>query len=73
MAGVDFILDCMGAAYYQRNLESLNFDGRLFIIGFQGGTSAEVDLRALVAKRLTVQGIMSFSLSHLYLWFFKKF
>ncbi|KAJ7946917.1 putative Quinone oxidoreductase [Quillaja saponaria] len=54
--GVDVILDCIGAAYYQRNLESLSVDGRLFIIGFQGGAHTEVDLRALVAKRLTVQG-----------------
>ncbi|KAK7412283.1 hypothetical protein VNO78_03736 [Psophocarpus tetragonolobus] len=53
--GVDVILDCMGASYYQRNLDSLNFDGRLFIIGFQGGTTAQVDLRPLLAKRLTVQ------------------
>lgn len=62
MAGVDVILDCMGASYYQRNLDSLNFDGRLFIIGFQGGVSTRVDLRALVAKRLTVQGITDFGL-----------
>ncbi|KAL1289278.1 hypothetical protein HN51_057773 [Arachis hypogaea] len=54
--GVDVILDCMGASYYQRNLDSLNFDGRLFIIGFQGGTSTQTDLRTLFAKRLTVQG-----------------
>ncbi|CAJ2648721.1 unnamed protein product [Trifolium pratense] len=53
--GVDVILDCMGASYYQRNLDSLNFDGRLFIIGFQGGLSTEADLRPLVGKRLTVQ------------------
>jgi putative PIG3 family NAD(P)H quinone oxidoreductase len=54
--GVDVILDCMGASYYKRNLDSLNFDGRLFIIGFQGGVTTEVDLRPLLAKRLTVQG-----------------
>ncbi|CAL0309416.1 unnamed protein product [Lupinus luteus] len=54
--GVDVILDCMGASYYQKNLDSLNFDGRLFIIGFQGGVSTEFDLRRLVGKRLTVQG-----------------
>ncbi|OIW13668.1 hypothetical protein TanjilG_08010 [Lupinus angustifolius] len=54
--GVDVILDCMGASYYQRNLDSLNFDGRLFIIAFQGGVSTEFDLRALFGKRLTVQG-----------------
>ncbi|XP_004485716.1 uncharacterized protein [Cicer arietinum] len=54
--GVDVILDVMGASYHQRNLDSLNFDGRLFIIGIQGGVSTEVDLRALLGKRLTVQG-----------------
>ena len=62
VAGVDVILDCMGASYYQRNLASLNFDGRLFIIGFQGGVSTEVDLRTLFGKRLTVQGIANFGL-----------
>lgn len=62
MAGVDVILDCMGASYYQRNLDSLNFDGRLFIIGFQGGVSTQADLRPLLAKRLTVQGIAIFGL-----------
>ncbi|KAJ7968479.1 Quinone oxidoreductase [Quillaja saponaria] len=54
--GVDVILDCVGAAYYQQNLESLSIDGRLFIIGFLGGTHREIDLRPLLAKRLTVQG-----------------
>lgn len=57
VAGVDVILDCMGASYYQRNIDSLNLDGRLFIIGFQGGVTTEVDFRPLLAKRLTVQGI----------------
>ncbi|KAL2341947.1 hypothetical protein Fmac_009887 [Flemingia macrophylla] len=54
--GVDVILDCMGASYYQRNIDCLNFDGRLFIIGFQGGFTTQADLRPLLAKRLTVQG-----------------
>ncbi|KAK4271449.1 hypothetical protein QN277_020147 [Acacia crassicarpa] len=54
--GVNVILDCMGASYYSRNLESLSLDGRLFIIGFMGGTSTEVNLAPLLAKRLTVQG-----------------
>ncbi|KAG2685282.1 hypothetical protein I3760_10G117800 [Carya illinoinensis] len=53
--GVDVILDHIGASYLKRNLESLNFDGRLFIIGTMGGPVAEVDLRVLLARRLTVQ------------------
>ncbi|KAK3447048.1 quinone oxidoreductase PIG3 [Eucalyptus grandis] len=53
--GVDVILDCIGASYLQRNLDCLNFDGRLFIIGFLSGVATQVDLRGLLAKRLTVQ------------------
>ncbi|KAK1275565.1 putative mannitol dehydrogenase [Acorus gramineus] len=53
--GVDVILDTVGGSYFQRNLDSLNFDGRLFIIGFQGGTKAELNIACLFAKRLTVQ------------------
>ncbi|GMI93390.1 hypothetical protein like AT4G21580 [Hibiscus trionum] len=54
--GVDVILDCIGASYLQRNLDSLNFDGRLCIIGFQGGAVTEIKLNTLLPKRLTVQG-----------------
>ncbi|XP_058199431.1 uncharacterized protein LOC131314655 [Rhododendron vialii] len=53
--GVDVVLDNMGGSYFQRNLDSLNVDGRLFIIGFIGGTVSEVNLAGLLARRLTVQ------------------
>ncbi|CAN1284325.1 Quinone oxidoreductase PIG3 [Linum perenne] len=55
IAGVDVILDCLGASYFQRNLDSLNFDGRLFIIGMMGGAKTEMNIPSLFAKRLTVQ------------------
>ncbi|XP_066328788.1 uncharacterized protein [Miscanthus floridulus] len=54
-AGVDVILDNIGGSYLQRNLNSLGVDGRLFIIGFQGGIVAEVNLQAVLARRLTIQ------------------
>ncbi|KAJ7562208.1 hypothetical protein O6H91_03G059000 [Diphasiastrum complanatum] len=54
--GKDVILDIMGASYFQRNLDSLSLDGRLFIIGFQGGNSGEFNLGPLLMKRLTVSG-----------------
>lgn len=54
--GVDVILDNIGGAYFQRNLDSLNINGRLFIIGFMGGTVTEVNLTCFLARRLTVQG-----------------
>ena len=54
--GVDVILDMVGGSYLQRNLEALAPDGRLVIIGLQGGTRAEVSLRLLMSQRLTVTG-----------------
>ncbi|EPS65768.1 hypothetical protein M569_09009, partial [Genlisea aurea] len=53
--GVDVILDNVGGAYLQRNLASLSVDGRLFIIGFMGGTTAEINLSVLMGRRLTLQ------------------
>ncbi|PSS10278.1 Quinone oxidoreductase [Actinidia chinensis var. chinensis] len=53
--GVDVILDSIGGPYYQRNLDSLNLDGRLFLLGFMSGTVTQVDLKVMLARRLTVQ------------------
>ncbi|MFZ3453248.1 NAD(P)H-quinone oxidoreductase [Arthrobacter sp. 7Tela_A1] len=54
--GADVILDVMGAKYLQRNLDALAVEGRLVIIGLQGGTRAELDLNALMTKRCAVMG-----------------
>ena len=56
MTGVDVILDNIGGAYFWGDINGLNVDGRLFIIGFQGGTVVQVNLSGLLARRLTVQG-----------------
>ena len=49
--GADVILDNMGAKYLDRNLSALAPDGRLVIIGMQGGVKAELDIAKLLAKR----------------------
>lgn len=49
--GVDVILDNMGAAYLPRNVEALAVNGRLAIIGLQGGTKGELDIGQLLGKR----------------------
>ena len=49
--GVDVILDNMGAKYLDRNLDALTTQGRLVIIGMQGGTKAELDINKLLRKR----------------------
>ena len=52
--GVDVILDNMGAAYLDRNLKALASDGRLMVIGLQGGRTAELDLGRLLNRRAAV-------------------
>jgi len=52
--GVDVILDNMGASYLARNIAALAVEGRLVVIGFQGGSKAELDLRELFLKRAAV-------------------
>src|SRR3954462_723288 len=53
-AGVDVVLDNMGAKYLAANVRSLAVGGRLVSIGLQGGTKAELDLGTLMRKRASV-------------------
>ena len=52
--GVNVILDVVGGDYLARNIEALAPDGWLVVIGTLGGRRAELDFRALMAKRGTV-------------------
>ena len=52
--GADVILDVMGAAYLELNVDALAPDGRLVVIGLQGGRKGTLDLAKLLAKRGTV-------------------
>ena len=49
--GADVILDNMGAAYLGRNVDALATEGRLVIIGMQGGAKGELDIAKLLRKR----------------------
>jgi len=51
LGGADVILDNMGAKYLGRNVDALATEGRLVVIGMQGGTKGELDLGRLLAKR----------------------
>jgi tumor protein p53-inducible protein 3 len=55
-AGVDVVLDCIGAKYLSSNLSVLANDGRLVIIGLMGGVKTEINLAALLTRRLQVIG-----------------
>jgi NADPH2:quinone reductase len=54
--GVDVLLDMVAGPYTQMNLESMARDGRYSIIAFLQGSRAEVDLRVVLARRLTITG-----------------
>ena len=54
--GVDVVLDMVAGSYLQKNLNVLSRDGRYAIIAFLDGTTAELNMRAVVAKRLTITG-----------------
>lgn len=55
--GVDIILDFIAAPYFQKNIQSLNRDGRLIILALMGGTQlADFNLAPLLLKRLQVIG-----------------
>ncbi|TWH02646.1 putative PIG3 family NAD(P)H quinone oxidoreductase [Nocardioides sp. J9] len=49
--GADVVLDNMGAKYLERNVDVLATEGRLVIIGMQGGTKAELNIGKLLSKR----------------------
>lgn len=50
-AGVNVILDNMGGKYLGRNVDALATEGRLVIIGMQGGTKGELNIAQLLGKR----------------------
>jgi putative PIG3 family NAD(P)H quinone oxidoreductase len=54
VGGADVVLDNMGASYLDRNVDVLNRDGRLVIIGMQGGAKAELNIGKLLSKRASV-------------------
>ncbi|MCT9008127.1 NAD(P)H-quinone oxidoreductase [Streptomyces rhizosphaerihabitans] len=53
-AGADVILDNMGAKYLDPNVRALAVNGRLAIIGMQGGIKAELNIAVLLNKRAAV-------------------
>jgi putative PIG3 family NAD(P)H quinone oxidoreductase len=54
--GVDVILDVLGGPRLQSNLDLLAVDGRLVVIGLLEGARGAIDLRSVLARRLTISG-----------------
>lgn len=54
--GVDVILDMVAGPYMQKNLDSLALEGRYGIIAFLQGPEAELNMRVVLGRRLTITG-----------------
>jgi putative PIG3 family NAD(P)H quinone oxidoreductase len=52
--GADVILDMVGGDYLARNVTAAALEGRIALIATQGGEHAQLDLRPLMSKRLTL-------------------
>ena len=54
--GVDVILDMVGGDYVPKNIQCLSELGRLVFIASLRGTKSELDIMAVMLKRLTITG-----------------
>jgi putative PIG3 family NAD(P)H quinone oxidoreductase len=54
--GADVVLDMVGGAYIEREVQCLADDGRLALIAVQGGTEARFDAGLVLRKRLAITG-----------------
>jgi putative PIG3 family NAD(P)H quinone oxidoreductase len=52
--GADLVLDIMGASYLGKNIDAVATDGRIVVIGMQGGNQAEIDLGVMMRRRLSL-------------------
>jgi putative PIG3 family NAD(P)H quinone oxidoreductase len=52
--GADVVLDIMGASYLDKNIDVLAADGRLVVIGLQGGTRTPIDLGTMLRRRISL-------------------
>jgi putative PIG3 family NAD(P)H quinone oxidoreductase len=52
--GADVVLDIMGASYLERNIDVVATDGRVVVIGMQGGTHSDIDLGVMMRRRVSL-------------------
>jgi putative PIG3 family NAD(P)H quinone oxidoreductase len=52
--GVDVVLDMVAGDYLPRNVDVLATEGRLVVIGLQGGATGQLNLVPLLRRRLTI-------------------
>lgn len=56
LSDIDVVLDMVGGDYVAKNLKIMRDGGRHVSIASQNGTTAEIDIRTIMQKRLTLSG-----------------
>lgn len=56
LGGADVVLDMVGGPYIQKNLDILKDQGRIVMIAFLQGPTAQLNLMRMMLKRLTLTG-----------------
>lgn len=54
--GVDVLMDLVGGPYLAGNLRVLAVGGRMVVVGTTGGPGGQIDLRVLMARRVSMTG-----------------
>jgi putative PIG3 family NAD(P)H quinone oxidoreductase len=54
--GVDVVVELVGGGYLSQDLVCMALGGRIVVVGTMAGVRADVDLTALMRKRLTLRG-----------------
>ena len=54
--GIDVALDLVGGDYVRETIPAMALKGRVILIGMLAGTDGNLDLRAMLSRRLTVRG-----------------
>ena len=54
--GMDLTIDLVGGAYLPASIAGASLHGRLILVGAVAGARAEVDVRQILSKRLTLRG-----------------
>jgi len=56
--GVNVILDLVGGAYFEANLDSLALKGRMMLVGTTAGSQANFNFSKVMGKRATITGTL---------------
>jgi NADPH2:quinone reductase len=56
-AGADVIYDAVGGDLFEQSLRSINWDGRLLVVGFAGGTIPQAKANLVLLKGCSIVGV----------------